>query len=155
MGQIRRMCLEDARTIAGWLYPAPYDVYNFSDWKIMEAAGWAITSPEKRAAEFRTLWEEGRLVAWFRLFTKPGENRLFLGLGLAPALCGRGKGVPYVKQMVDYALAEKRTALYLEVRDFNQRAIRCYQTVGFREDGRYEREVLGKSCRMIRMVYPV
>lgn len=153
MLQIRNMDLEDAKTVVGWQYPAPYDVYNFYDWDTMTAVGWAITIPEKRTAEFRTLWEDGRLVAWFRLFTKPDEDKLFLGLGLAPTLCGRGKGAPYVKQMVGYALAEKRTALYLEVRDFNQRAVRCYQAVGFREDIRYERDVLGTPCRMIRMVY--
>lgn len=153
MLKIRNMDLKDAQTVASWQYPAPYDVYQFPAWESMAAAGWAITIREKRAAEFRTLWEDGRLVAWFRLFAKPDENRVFLGLGLAPDLCGRGKGVHYVKQMVGYALAEKRTALYLEVRDFNQRAIRCYKVVGFREEARYERDVLGNSCRMIRMVY--
>ena len=155
MLQIKGMCLEDAKTIASWQYPAPYDVYNFSDWESMVAAGWAITIPEKRAGEFRTLWENGRLVAWFRLFRKPEDNKVFLGLGLAPVLCGQGKGISYVKMMVDYALAEKRAALYLEVRDFNQRAIRCYQAVGFREEARYKKDVLGNPCRMIRMVYSV
>lgn len=155
MLKIRNMDLEEAKAIAGWRYPAPYDVYDFSDWQTMKAAGWAITIPEKRAAEFRTLWENGRLTAWFHLFTKPGTNELFLGLGLAPALCGQGKGVPYVKRMVEYALAENKGSLYLEVREFNRRAIRCYQAVGFREDTRYKRNVLGESCRMIRMVYRV
>lgn len=149
------MRLEDARVIAGWHYPAPYDVYDFSDWETMTAAGWAITSAEKRASEFRTLWQDECLAAWFRLFTRPGEEKIFLGLGLNPILCGRGKGTSWVKQMVDYALAEQRTNLYLEVRDFNQRAIRCYQAVGFQEETRYEREILGKSCWMIRMVYRV
>lgn len=153
MLQIKGMRPEDAKAIASWQYPAPYDVYTFSDWERMAAAGWAITIPEKRAGELRTLWENGNLAAWFRLFMKPGENKTFLGLGVAPALCGQGKGISYVKMMVGYALAEKRSALYLEVRDFNQRAIRCYQTAGFREEARYKSDVLGQSCRMIRMVY--
>ena len=52
------------------------------------------------------------------------------------ALRGRGLAAPAMAGVVEYILADYATAS-LYVNDFNVRAIRCYQRVGFTEVGRY------------------
>lgn len=119
----------------------------------METTKWAITIPEKRAEEFRVVKEDTRVVAYFRLFAAQPCRKRFLSLGLLPALCGMGKGPGIMEQILAYAEKAGETALYMEVRSFNQRAIRCYQKVGFVEVDQYDKTILGSSYRMLQMQY--
>lgn len=153
MYHVENMSLQQAKEIAEWKYPSPYDVYNFPAWDAMEEGKWAITLPERRKQEFRIICYANEIVAYFRLFKTQPDGKYFLGLGLLPEFCGKGKGADIVGQILAYTRQRKIKALYLEVRDFNKRAIRCYQKAGFVEVNRYDKHVLGSVCRMIEMVY--
>ena len=153
MYRVETMDLAQAQAIAAWRYPAPYDVYNFPAWETMEATKWAITIPEKRAEEFRVVKEDTRVVGYFRLFAAQPRRKRFLSLGLLPALCGMGKGPGIMEQILAYAEKAGETALYMEVRSFNQRAIRCYQKVGFVAVDQYDKTILGSSYRILQMQY--
>jgi ribosomal-protein-alanine N-acetyltransferase len=73
----------------------------------------------------------GYVVAWF-----VADEGQIANLAVAVDACGQGIG----KQLLDAALDEGRIrgveAVYLEVRDSNQRARRLYQSRGFEEVGR-------------------
>jgi len=73
----------------------------------------------------------GYIVAWF-----VADEGQIANLAVAVDACGQGIG----KQLLDAALDEARTrgieAVYLEVRDSNQRARRLYRSRGFEEVGR-------------------
>jgi ribosomal-protein-alanine N-acetyltransferase len=73
----------------------------------------------------------GYLVAWF-----VADEGQIANLAVAPDVCGQGIG----KLLLDAALAEGAVrgadAIYLEVRDSNQRARRLYGSRGFEEVGR-------------------
>ena len=61
---------------------------------------------------------------------------MFFGIGVNPACCGRGYG----QQMTRTACEISQSLfpgkpLYLEVRTWNARAVRCYERAGFRIDG--------------------
>ncbi|MCA0251638.1 MAG: GNAT family N-acetyltransferase [Actinobacteria bacterium] len=58
------------------------------------------------------------------------------GVWLDPALRGRGLAAPAMAGVVEYILADYATAS-LYVNDFNVRAIRCYQRVGFTTVGEF------------------
>lgn len=70
-------------------------------------------------------------MAYFRIFEAQPGGKYFLGLGLLPTLCGTGKGSVIMEQILAYAKKTELKQLYLEVRDFNQRAMRCYRKAGF------------------------
>ena len=58
---------------------------------------------------------------------------MFFGIGVNPDCCGKGYG----QQMTRMAWEISQTLfpgkpMYLEVRTWNQRAIRCYEKAGFR-----------------------
>ena len=73
----------------------------------------------------------GYIVAWF-----VADEGQIANLAVAVDACGQGIG----KQLLDAALDEGRTrgteAVYLEVRDSNQRARQLYRSRGFEEVGR-------------------
>jgi ribosomal-protein-alanine N-acetyltransferase len=73
----------------------------------------------------------GYIVAWF-----VADEGQIANLAVAVDACGQGIG----KQLLDAALDEGRTrgteAMYLEVRDSNQRARQLYRSRGFEEVGR-------------------
>ena len=73
----------------------------------------------------------GYVVAWF--VADEGE---IANLAVAPAGWGRGIGRTLLDAALDEALGRKANAVYLEVRDSNERARRLYGSRGFEEIGR-------------------
>lgn len=153
MYHVSTMSLQQAKEISKWEYPFPYDVYNLPTWNIMEENGWGITLPERREKEFRVITQAGKIVAFFRLSENLSDGNYHLGLGLMPKFCGAGKGAAIMELILAYARELGVQKLYLEVRDFNKRAIRCYQKAGFVEVTRYEKSILDNPCMMIQMLY--
>lgn len=142
----------EARSICAWQYPAPYDVYSYPDWEIVERQGWDIAIPEKRSAEYIGFRTASGLVAFGRLTLL--QKYVLIGIGLRPDSCGRGLGVTVMKSLI--AEAQKRhpgQLPALEVRTFNVRAIRCYEKCGFRRVKQYVRNTLTGEDRFYFMVY--
>ena len=46
---------DDARAIARWRYPAPYDCYDYPAWERMTRERWAICDAVARTHQFRVL----------------------------------------------------------------------------------------------------
>ena len=57
---------------------------------------------------------------------------VFIGIGVKPELCSRGYGqrILYETYQISKEVYPDKS-LYLEVRTWNERAIRCYQKAGF------------------------
>ncbi len=76
----------------------------------------------------------GYVVAWFA--ADEGE---IANLAVAPSGWGSGTGRRLLNAALSEALARGAAAVYLEVRDSNDRARRLYQSSGFEEVGRRRR----------------
>jgi ribosomal-protein-alanine N-acetyltransferase len=76
----------------------------------------------------------GYVVAWFA--ADEGE---IANLAVSPAAWGGGVGRALLTSALDVAAARGATAVYLEVRDSNERARRLYRSSGFEEVGRRRR----------------
>jgi [ribosomal protein S18]-alanine N-acetyltransferase len=76
----------------------------------------------------------GYVVAWFA--ADEGE---IANLAVAPSGWGSGIGRGLLNAALSAALARGAAAVYLEVRDSNDRARRLYQSSGFEEIGRRRR----------------
>ena len=64
------------------------------------------------------------------------DREIMIGIGVAPEYCGRGYG----REMLETTCGLSETMfpskpLYLEVRTWNARAVRCYEKAGFVIDG--------------------
>ena len=64
------------------------------------------------------------------------ETEVFIGIGVNPDLCGKHYGRRML--MRAYEISKERypnKPLYLEVRTWNTRAVKCYERAGFKIDG--------------------
>lgn len=120
-----------AKEICSWRYEGKYSIYNFSDWDIVVKNGWDLSIKNKREKEFIAILLNNELLAYGRIVLRGGK--VFIGIGLKPALCGKGYGKEIMCLLVEEAKRRfPNTKIALEVRSFNKRAINCYKRIGFK-----------------------
>lgn len=149
--QIRLMNQREAIEIADeWKYPQPYDFYDMTaDLEDYEE----ITDPVSRGKHYYSVLKNHNLIGFFGVFPKEsGENEIELGLGLKPDLTGKGLGKNFVTTILQYIKEEHSSVkVWLSVADFNQRAIKLYERVGFKYMGEKVQETNGGKYNFIEM----
>ncbi len=80
--------------------------------------------------------ENGRVIFKSDVGAASGPAAQIQGVWLDPALRGRGLSEPAMAGVTEYVLADYPIAC-LYVNDFNTRAIRCYERVGYEEVGEF------------------
>lgn len=137
-----------AKEICSWKYPNEYSVYNMGSWDNVVKQNWAITNELKRQEQFRSIYEKDELIGYFRF--RLIDDVINIGLGMKPELCGHGKGKEFLTFILNTKeLKDKKTEL--EVREFNKRAIKSYEQVGFKIIRKEERETLNGKDNFIIM----
>lgn len=114
--------------ITVWEYEGEYAIYNATPYAEQKKKGFGFANPLNH---FYSFYAGEELVGFINLYEE--ETEVFFGIGVAPAHCGKGYG----RQMTEIACTLSRRLfpgkpLYLEVRTWNTRAVRCYQKAGFR-----------------------
>lgn len=121
------------REICAWHYDGAYDLYDLPAYEEMKSRQTGFLDP-KREKNYYGFWHEGTLVGFVNLRE---ENReVFIGIGVNPDLCGKHYGRNIL--LASYELSKKQypnKPLYLEVRTWNKRAIKCYEKAGFQIAG--------------------
>ncbi len=124
---------EDKRAICAWAYPGEYALYNLPPYEEMQAKQRGFCHPE-RESSYLVFREAGELAGFVNI--REEESSVFIGIGVHPDRCGQGLGQRILQETA--MIAHERhpgKPLYLEVRTWNIRAIRCYEKAGFRIDG--------------------
>jgi RimJ/RimL family protein N-acetyltransferase len=117
----------DFDEVVGWRYEPPYDFYDGDVEPVL--------NPERF---FAARDDDGALVGFYYFEQKP--DALEYGLGLRPDLTGRGRGLRFFLDGLEFG--RRRFAppvVRLSVAAFNRRAIAVYERAGFRETGRHTR----------------
>lgn len=145
------MTQDEAEAIAGWRYQPPYDFYNTA----ADARDFAeLLDPEQRGDRyFAARNAAGELIGYFEFGSEAGV--VGVGLGLRPDLTGRGLGLAFLEQGLDFA--RKRfapTGFKLSVAAFNTRAITVYERSGFVVTRRFTHETNGGLFPFIEMERP-
>lgn len=125
---IRNMTEQDAKAICSWQYPNEYAIYNLGYWNDIIKKNYSITNPDKRIKEYRSVYDNNDLIGYFRF--KEDGNKIILGLGIKPDLCGNGLGKAFLNFILN-SHELKNKLIELEVRTFNKRAIKSYLNAGF------------------------
>lgn len=121
-----------AKEVCNWEYKDEYSIYNYPKWNKVCDENWSITLQEKRETEFLALINDyNSLCGYIRLQDK--KESVLMGVGLKPSLCGQGLG----RTLIDMAKTHcnklyPNKKIILEVRSFNERAIKCYTRLGFK-----------------------
>jgi RimJ/RimL family protein N-acetyltransferase len=124
---IQTASAEALAEIGRWRYDPPYDFYN--------GDADPVLNPERF---YEAFGEDGELVGFY-YFEEKGDA-LEIGLGLRPELTGRGLGLEFFLAGLEFGRERFRPErMILNVAAFNERAIKVYERVGFRETGRHVR----------------
>lgn len=121
------MTEEEKILITEWKYEGEYSVYNAEPYEEQKKKGFGFANPQNH---FYSFYDEKKLIGFINLYEE--ETEVFFGIGVKPEECGKGYG----SQMTETACKISRglfpgKPLYLEVRTWNQRAVRCYEKAGF------------------------
>lgn len=117
--------------ISDWKYEGEFAIYNDIPYDDAKKAGTGFANPLN---SFYSFYDGDTLVGFTNLVEE--ETEIFVGIGVSPTLCGRGYGREMLLETA--AIAAERfpnKPLYLEVRTWNARAVKCYEHAGFRVDG--------------------
>lgn len=123
----------DKRLICQWQYEGEYSVYNLPSYDKMKEKAMGFMKPQAQHQYYGFL-EAERLVGFVNILEE--ENEVFIGIGVDPALCNQHYGQRILQDT--YQISKQlypQKPLYLEVRSWNLRAIRCYQKAGFQIEG--------------------
>lgn len=140
---ITRLAEEQARALIAWEYTGPYAIYNMAaeddetsvDFFLDPANGYrAIVDEQENFLGFCNFGADAQV---------PGGDyssaAIDIGMGMRPDLTGQGKGVLYAAAV--FAFAEKEypgMSQRVTIAEFNQRAQRLCQKIGFVPVGRFE-----------------
>jgi len=134
----------NARAISEWRYDAPYDIYDPASDDV-KVAMQLFLDPQNA---YHTITDEhGDLMAYC-CFGPDGQvpggdysaAALDIGLGARPDLTGQGRGLIYVKAVLDFARrAFPPTAFRVTIAEFNKRAQRVWQKAGFQPVQTFQR----------------
>ncbi len=140
------------REICEWKYGGEYDLYNLPSYEEMKVRRIGFMNP-RNEKNYYGFWDENTLVGFVNISEE--EKEVFIGIGVNPNLCGKHYGRRML--LTAYEISKKLypdKPLYLEVRTWNKRAIKCYEKAGFKIDGEaYEMTTgigNGTFCRMIK-----
>lgn len=142
---VQKMTSRHASDILNWVYDPPYDFYNlaFSNQALQELLGQSYRSVTNQYGEligFFCTGEPAQVPIGHDFGAYP-EGYLDIGIGMKPELTGRGNGFAFLSFILqDLQKQYPDIPFRLTVAAFNERAIKLYTKLGFREVSEFSRE---------------
>jgi ribosomal-protein-alanine N-acetyltransferase len=151
---VEKLTEEFAKQVCAWKYEGEYSVYDFASWEFAVRQRWSITDPRARESQYRAVTGgQEELIGFFRM-SEDEEGKIEIGLGLRPDRCGQGIGKHFVRLITRYALnRHPGRPVYMEVRTFNKRAVKCYEACGYKVVLRHRKQLPWGSNEYFLMEY--
>ncbi|PFA63052.1 GNAT family N-acetyltransferase [Bacillus sp. AFS015802] len=140
---------EQAEDIAyNWHYDGEYSFYD------MEAdeddLAEFLDSGTRGDSVFAVL-KEDELIGFFSI-NKVGPDICDIGLGLRPDLTGKGMGLEFLNSGIDFVQSRfNPVKITLSVATFNQRAIKTYRRIGFKDIETFMQDTNGSTFEFLKM----
>lgn len=156
--QLQQLDRQQALEILDWRYPSPYDFYNFNADSLQQDLCYLL---ERKNAFFAILNQQEELEGYCS-FGEDGKvaggcyntKALDIGMGIRPDLVGKGRGKYYAKAIVEYGIKQySAKQLRVTIADFNQRAKRVWQQLGFKEVEKFVK--IGTESEFVVMMFVV
>ena len=135
----------DLPVITSWRYDPPYDLYNLDHPPSADDSAYYLDSQY----DYHVITNEAGAVLAYCSFGPDGQvpggdysaPGLDIGMGVRPDLTGQGKGVTFAHAVCEFAHATySPPALRVTIADFNRRARRVWEKLGFEFDERFVAE---------------
>jgi RimJ/RimL family protein N-acetyltransferase len=135
--KIREMVMKDAQQIAEWKYDEPYSLYSMD--------GSQETIDEFMGGTYYSVYNENSALIGYFCYGETaqvpggrinnlygGDSTIDIGLGLRPDLTGKGIGLEFLNEGINFAASKfNPSCIRLTVATFNERAIKVYEKAGF------------------------
>lgn len=139
-----------ARTILSWCYDEPYALYNMAPGQIEESLQAFL---DRHNAYHAITDEHGDLMAYCCfgpdaqvLGGDYNADALDVGIGVRPDLTGRGLGFTLLNAVLGFARRMFTPSMFrATVAEFNKRALRVCEKVGFRPVQTFQRDRDGRA----------
>lgn len=142
---------EQAEDIAfNWHYDGEYSFYDMeADKEDLDE----FLNPEERGNSTYAVTEENELVAFFSI-SRVADGTFDIGLGMRPDLTGKGNGLEFLRAGINFIQTEyKPEKITLSVATFNQRAIKLYRKVGFKDVETFLQDTNGSTFEFLKMEF--
>lgn len=113
--------------INDWKYSGDYAIYNNPPYEEQKKTGRGFANP---ANHFYSFYDNEALIGFINLSDEGSE--VFFGIGANPDYCSKGYGQQMTQ--TSWEISQQLfpgKPVYLEVRTWNKRAVRCYEKAGF------------------------
>ncbi|WP_032121174.1 GNAT family N-acetyltransferase [Clostridium amazonitimonense] len=143
---------QDTKKILNWCYEG---IYSFYDNNIQQEKIDNIISLTGSDRAFSVVNEEGELVGnceFYDVSDNEEEEILAVGIQMEPSLTGRGYGTEFSRAIIEEGRERlKYDYLELSVADFNTRARKVYEKIGFKKIDEIYNEIRGNKYKFIIM----
>ncbi len=132
------MSRPDAEAVSQWRYPELYALYSLdasdSEWLLTPDYNYhSVRTAEGQLAGYFCFGPDAQVPAGHELGLYESPDALDVGLGMRPDLTGQGLGRTFLEAGLEYASEKYKPARFrLTVATFNRRAVRLYESAGFR-----------------------
>ena len=143
---------EEKIQICDWKYQGEYACYNLESYETYKKQGIFFANPKNQQC-YTSYYDEALLVGFTNILEE--EHEVFIGIGVNPHVCNKGYGTQILKMAYEISKQLYPTKpLYLEVRTWNERAIHCYEKVGFVKEKEIKQETPMEEGIFWRMTKP-
>lgn len=142
---------EQAENIAfNWHYDGEYSFYDMeADKEDLDQ----FLNQEERGNSVFAVTKGNELVAFLSI-NKVTDRIFDIGLGMRPDLTGKGHGEKFLRAVINFIQSEfKPENITLSVATFNQRAIKLYRRVGFKDIETFMQNTNGSTFEFLKMEY--
>ena len=134
---IHKLTIEEAKKINTWTYEEPYSLYSFSGEKevieeLLDGTYYGCCDDQGEFIGYFCFGENAQVPGGRDANLYDGEDLIDIGLGMKPALTGKGMGKEFFQAGIAFATKEFNEKMFrLSVATFNTRAITLYKNIGF------------------------
>lgn len=143
--QIKQMNIEEVNQIVKWKYLSPYSIYNMNETaeclnELLNGSYYSVLDGVDNLIGYFCFGKSAQVPAGNLYGAYNDDDYTDIGLGVRPDLCGKGLGLRFLEQGINFARREFSAEKFrLTVAGFNQRAINVYERAGFIKEISFER----------------
>ena len=146
----KRMQQDNAMIIADeWKYEEPYSFYDMT--ADLDDYNELVNEALRNKNEWFEAHADDELVGYFCLCIE--NDNIDIGLGLRPDYCGRGMGKQFLTDIIWFIeRSYAYSTLSMDVAAFNKRAIKVYNSCGFKETHSFLQHTNGGEYDFIHLI---
>ncbi|MDM5157076.1 GNAT family protein [Bacillus sp. DX1.1] len=135
---VHKLTEKEAKVINTWKYEERYSLYNFSGSEetlneLLDGTYYGCCNEQEELIGYFCCGENARVPGGREAKLYTGERIVDIGLGMKPALTGKGMGISFLQTGLQFVKEEfQPKVIRLSVATFNKRAVTLYKKAGFK-----------------------